>query len=50
MLHDAQIGLLSTARAPEENKVMSTVLVSKAFLKTTQVIADRSWQDIWPSW
>ena len=30
------------AYPPDENKVMSTLLMSKAFLNTKQVIADRS--------
>lgn len=30
------------AHPPDENRVMSTLLMSKAFLNTKQVIADRS--------
>lgn len=35
--------------SPEEKRVMSTVLTSNDFLKTRQVIAERSWHDSCPS-
>lgn len=38
------------AVSPDENRVMSTVLTSKDFLKTRQVMAERSWQDSCPIW
>ena len=39
---------MQDAASPDENSVMSTVLTSKDFLKTRQVMAERSWQDSCP--